>query len=323
MQEPAFDVFQRVSTQAMRDRDRFDYWRALHDGVALDLFERGAAPGFKASLLFCTGGDGVKLGHAASSGTLARFDENGRDVVLLSATTRDAVNVTDGGGDTTIVGPALGLSLFDCRRRAAVRTAGRHAHLYLSLPRRMVIEAMGCDPVPGRDAIRRLPASGLSPFLHSHMRMLASRGPGLDRAEATAAMRMATALALAVLRQQSGDRLDDDEPASHEALFAAARHLIELRHGDPTLTAGSLAATLGCSRAHLYRVFAAHDATIGQVLRDVRLDKARALLSAHIARNIAAVAHECGYGDISSFGRAFRDRFGVSPAAWREQTRTH
>lgn len=76
-------------------------------------------------------------------------------------------------------------------------------------------------------------------------------------------------------------------------------------------------AATGCSRAHLYRAFARRGTTFANVLRDVRLNKAKALLLDPRPRSIAQVSGVTGYADQSSFSRVFHAAVGVTPRDWR------
>jgi AraC family transcriptional regulator, melibiose operon regulatory protein len=60
--------------------------------------------------------------------------------------------------------------------------------------------------------------------------------------------------------------------------------------------------------------------TINQYLTRHRLDAAHSLLFSS-EDDVAAIAFECGFGSLSRFYEAFRDRYGVSPAEFRRRHR--
>ena len=101
------------------------------------------------------------------------------------------------------------------------------------------------------------------------------------------------------------------------ALFEAAKMLIRTRAPDVNLTAEHLAQALGCSRAHLYRVFAEHGGTIGDALRDARMEIARSLLMLTPSLPVQQIAHRSGYASAAAFGRAFRTATGHTPIGYR------
>ena len=89
-------------------------------------------------------------------------------------------------------------------------------------------------------------------------------------------------------------------------------------HLDRDLSVADLAAVAGLSPAHFSRLFAA---AAGEpphrYVRAVRLDEAARLLRT-TRRSVLDIALTVGYGDPSSFGAAFRRRFGASPTAYRK-----
>jgi AraC-like DNA-binding protein len=317
VEQSGLSAFQRVDTSALRSRDRFDYWRSIHPGTRLEPISREAARDFQASNLFYSAPGGTMFSRTVSIGTRSYFGENNPDLVLFSRTTWGAIHIQSGHAHTRIDASTRGLLMLDCRQRARVMTAGPHTHMYVAIPRRRVIEALGEDTDMNGSAARILPDNGLFPFLRSHMRMLAARGAGLSAHEADVAVDTAVTLALSGLQQLR--RGSAEISAAQSILFLEARRQIALRHGEHGLTATDIAASLGCSRAHLYRAFASHGASFAAMMREIRLEKARAFLRARRRRSIAAIAYDCGYGDVASFGRAFRARFGFSPAAWRDR----
>ena len=106
-----------------------------------------------------------------------------------------------------------------------------------------------------------------------------------------------------------------------QTYHAAACRYIQVHFGHPNLTAEKIAQAIGCSRAHLFRVFARHEQTVGDVIRAERLARASALLSSTSALPIEQVALACGFASPSAFTRAFRDWNGVTPSAFREHMR--
>jgi AraC family transcriptional activator of pobA len=80
-----------------------------------------------------------------------------------------------------------------------------------------------------------------------------------------------------------------------------------------------LAAALGVSPDHLSAILRARTGkSTVQHLQDRLLLEARRLL-AHSRLDVAEIAYELGYQDVSYFGRVFRRREGVSPGAFRRQ----
>ncbi|NUR95103.1 MAG: helix-turn-helix domain-containing protein [Kribbellaceae bacterium] len=89
--------------------------------------------------------------------------------------------------------------------------------------------------------------------------------------------------------------------------------------GDPGLNAGQIAAEHHISVRHLYNVLAAGGISLGDWIRDQRLEGAREDLARPGLRSltIATIARRWGFTDPSSFGRVFRAAYGLSPREWR------
>lgn len=80
-------------------------------------------------------------------------------------------------------------------------------------------------------------------------------------------------------------------------------------------TAGFCGVTV---RTLLRRFAAAGVPTPGTVLQDIRMEKARKLLSTGTV-SVKETALECGYADQTAFARAFRARSGMTPAEYRRR----
>jgi transcriptional regulator GlxA family with amidase domain len=97
--------------------------------------------------------------------------------------------------------------------------------------------------------------------------------------------------------------------------------LMELHVSDP-LSITAIAAQLGVSIKTLERLFAAEFArSPGAFYKQLRLQIAERMLR-ESTRPVMNIALDCGFADLSYFGRAFREAFGASPRAFRRQSQT-
>jgi AraC-like DNA-binding protein len=81
----------------------------------------------------------------------------------------------------------------------------------------------------------------------------------------------------------------------------------------------SIAAELGMSRRRFTQLFRQVSGQSWlQRVRELRLDHAERLLE-QSKRTTTAIAFECGFGDLSTFYRAFKTRHTLSPIAWRKK----
>lgn len=155
----------------------------------------------------------------------------------------------------------------------------------------------------------RLAASPAGAQLGTQMALLARSARDGSRG-------VATAMAHAVVEMLDAfASASSTPPARADAMRAYAM----MRLGDPSLDVGRVAAAFACSPRTVQVVFAREGVTFAQWLRAERLDAARALLRSgeHPPRTVAAVARDVGFGDVGTFHRAYRARFGLTPAADR------
>ena len=105
-----------------------------------------------------------------------------------------------------------------------------------------------------------------------------------------------------------------------DTLLALALRHIEALLADPMLDVAMLARAIGVSRSRLYDAFMAFGG-VASAIRDARLDRARLCLTApeNRHRTLEDIARICGFIEYSTFTRAFRRRFGMSPSVAREQ----
>ena len=105
------------------------------------------------------------------------------------------------------------------------------------------------------------------------------------------------------------------EPSVEEAFLMRLMQALEENLADETFSVESLSATLNMGRRQLHRkIKAVTGETPGGFIRSVRLQRARQLLEAGTG-TVSEIALRTGFGSISYFSRAFKEKFGISPSA--------
>jgi AraC-like DNA-binding protein len=99
-----------------------------------------------------------------------------------------------------------------------------------------------------------------------------------------------------------------------------ATALVEQRLADSDYGPTELARDLGVSRRSLYEIFERASSTPAGFIREIRLDHAKRDILRAQGRPVSLVriALDNGFADGSTFSRAFKEAFGVSPRAWRK-----
>lgn len=88
---------------------------------------------------------------------------------------------------------------------------------------------------------------------------------------------------------------------------------------DPTLNAARIAGAVGLSTAHLHRLFQREPQSLSQWIWTERLEVCKRHLSAPamLGRSLSSIAFAAGFNSAAHFSRSFRQRYGLSPSAWR------
>jgi AraC-like DNA-binding protein len=233
------------------------------------------------------------------------------DIGLLDAGT---MHIRHDHDQTLVLNAGTGPVLFD-PTRAMTANSSHTEFTLLRLPRAAVVAALGGAVVPRRAAVRPLAPGTLTTGLVACLRTL-RREAQSGVPTSVAALDTAGALALVSLAHARGER--HHWPGElNAALYRAACHELALRADDPMVTVNMVAHVLGCSRAQLCRLFAAHGETVAGYLHEVRMRQAAFLLRAQPQLAIGVIALQCSYIEPAAFTKAFRRRFGSTPRGWR------
>jgi AraC-like DNA-binding protein len=134
------------------------------------------------------------------------------------------------------------------------------------------------------------------------------------------AVMISALLDLMALVQDS--RAESSLMAGSATLHRDMRAYVENGLADPNLSVSSLADAFGVTSRHVHRIFADFGVTPSNYILESRLNLAAARLrdTKGIA-SITRVAFDSGFSDSTTFSRAFRKRYGVSPRDYRRERR--
>jgi AraC-like DNA-binding protein len=99
------------------------------------------------------------------------------------------------------------------------------------------------------------------------------------------------------------------------------KQLIDDHLARPELTPSRIAADFGLSERSLHRLFEGTGTSVVAHVRERRLERCATALRDPFqrGRSIAEVAYSSGFTSASVFSRVFRDRYGCSPRAYRDE----
>jgi len=151
-------------------------------------------------------------------------------------------------------------------------------------------------------------------------RSFASNGAHLD---AAAAERMADnlidLLALSLDTTEMAHLSNDSSVrAAHRSRIANA---IERRFAEPNLSPSQIGTDLGLSMRYIQKLLSERGETLSDLIRQRRLDRARAHLTdpTRLSQSVAAIGFDVGYVDAAYFSRVFRAETGLTPSEYRRR----
>jgi len=160
---------------------------------------------------------------------------------------------------------------------------------------------------------RRLSGSdGLSGVVARFVRDATRHASDTSARDADNLLGQAADLAVTLLASESNSELPD---ARHRNTMTLVKDFIATHLRDPALTPEAIANEAHISTRQLHKLFEGEHHTVALYVRDLRLRLAhRELIDpANVSLSVATLAHRCGFGDISGFGRAFKAAYGVTP----------
>ena len=302
--------------------DRLAAWRELVNRVFLPLAITpiGGARAFEASVTASAlGGMRVwRVSGTPMSAVRARrhIEASGHDEYLLALHIAGTAHGAQDGREVTL-GPG-DFALFDSTRPYSVSFTGPGAfeHVIYQIPRAS-LDAR--TDLGGATALRVPAASGAGQLASPYLRTLARPGAAADGVPpGPSFLDAGLDLAVGALRAVAGCA-----PPRHGAVAGGLRDHALARLGDPGLSPEAVARAGYVSVRQLHRLFAREGLTFGRWVREQRLRRCAEDLADPRLRHlsIAEIAARWGFRSAAHFTRAFRARYGVSPADHRRACR--
>jgi AraC family transcriptional activator of tynA and feaB len=209
-------------------------------------------------------------------------------------------------GDSTLIDSAAPWSS-DC--------LGDCVRLYVRVPRWMMEDQLRTTTLPSARKISVATAPGGALFRLANS--LYREADGLSHEEAAAMLEAY----FGVLSGCMGVPRADTVAAGGDQILACIETYIEGHLAESTLGPVEVAAAVGISVRHAHRLFAKKGCTIGDWIRQRRLERCRADLSAPTLRErtITDIAFGWGFSESAHFSRSFKQQFGTCPRTFRSQ----
>jgi AraC family transcriptional regulator, positive regulator of tynA and feaB len=306
------------STWASRDvesRRRFEYYRsalcASFVRLSPELIER--ASDFDATLrLWQSGGREFVLLTASSHNVLRRprdVSQAGDDHFYVNYVVAGEHRIDQ--GDDLIRTRAGELVVVDNAQPFAVELRADRSHRLLTY--KMQRKRLSCA---AGEASRRLASHALSPVLRRVLAHAAMGGASWDGDDLEGSAEAIDGLIRIILAAR-GDETNSSRPRT---TLARTKAFLAANCSNAFLTIDDIAHDLGLSRRTLQEHLNICGTSFSAQLMHLRADEAYRLLQSAPERSVEDISFACGFRDATTFYRAFRRRYGATPAVARGST---
>ncbi len=249
--------------------------------------------------------------------TPARIRRAREDFVLVALGVAGAGGVVQDGREA-VIEPGQ-FALYDTTRPYELRFDADFTQTVIQVPRAELLRRVGATErltattFAADRPLERLTAD----FLRGAANAAGLLGP--DTAERLSSQ------ALDLLATSLAERLDAVSygSSSHRvATLFRLKSFIDAHLADGELSLGRVAAALGLSPRYVNDLLADERTSFRRYLLDRRLDRCRRSLAAPAQAHlhVGEIAFLWGFNDLAHFSRSFKQRFGLSPRAWRAAT---
>ncbi|QYN22042.1 AraC family transcriptional regulator [Amycolatopsis sp. DSM 110486] len=154
-------------------------------------------------------------------------------------------------------------------------------------------------------------SQGLGAVVRTMVRTLSAQRSTLDRVEFVRAAESIAGLVPLCVRP-------DGRTGSLAAVEGAVRVYVAEHATDPDLTPAGVAHALGWSLRQVQLALERAGTSPGRLIREARLGRAMEVLRRAPGATVGSVAFACGFRSATSFGVAFKQRYGMTPGEARE-----
>jgi acetamidase/formamidase/AraC-like DNA-binding protein len=305
------------TSESYSEGDRTEAWQDVLGGFGLRSSPMSAMHGEHATALSRASLDGVGLMRfAAAPQVFSPLPRRADLPILLLPTEEGAVLKANGSQQTVPAGRIIMLP-----RQGDWQVAFHRSIRAIVLS--VTVESFGGRRIslPEHREASIVPSGGLADVLH---RTLEATSEALETLSADAwnTIRLSLAeMSLTLARQRSPSATEVVGIGAQPALLHRIYEAIERKLGDPDITPARVAQMEGISERYLQKLFEGTGDNFTHYLRERRLQRCWADLAnpAETHRSVSDIAFGCGFSDAAHFSRSFRDRFGMSPRAFRQQ----
>jgi AraC-like DNA-binding protein len=253
-------------------------------------------------------------GHSHKRVTRSRLQiaRAAEDFVLVSIQLEGACRVIQGNREATLAPGQF--AIYDSTRPYELILEEDYQQAVLRVPRATLLSRLGDDDLTALAvAAEALPARMLNQMVRAAFDSSAplSSAQSLDVADGV--LNVLTG----GLRSLRGEV--DVPPRAGARQVARVKSHVSQNLGDPQLTVGRIALSLGLSVSYLHKIFRSEGTTLERWIWESRLVACQRTLRdpRWSDRTITDIAFSFGFSDAAHFSRSFHRRFAITPRAWR------
>ena len=323
-------IWTAFSTEHLSGTERFAYWEAM---VSQAHFRTTTASDhlddFLASSQALHLGDIQTFAHSYppldARRTPALIRQGDPEVFQLWLTVGGEVGLSQAGRHVE-VGEG-DLVLYDSSRPCQAWTAARDrpdvSSLIVQIPRaRLPLHSNSLD----RLTLTRIQGqTGIGALFRHYLTDLMNHAPQYEEHDAHRLAGVTLDLLSATLAQAARTENLLPTETQQTVLRTRVNAFIQQHLADPGLTPASIAAAHQISVRYLHRLYQGQETTIADGIRRSRLQRIhRDLADPRLhARSISSIAARWGFPEPTSFSRAFKTLYGITPRDHRHQTQHH
>ncbi len=310
------------STETYRGSDKFDYWAAaLHEVCGDFSTHRAEKKTFTGSISLRTVGgiDIARITTNADKITRSRKQiANSNDDYCFMIVQLSGRSLMCQDGREAALEPR-DATFIESGRPSEFRFDGPVTQLSVHLPRKSLENRLRSRNITCAEVIKG--GAGMGGLISNFISDLYDRAKDLSLHQGTGLSEAVLDLAQAALTRDTAPGGTSGLSPTALAQLKHIQNFIEARLPDPTLTPSKVAAAYGISSRHLHRIFQRAGTSVGEWIRQRRLEKCRTDLAdpRYAGHGIIQIAFHWGFNDASHFSRAFKAHFGVSPREYRVQ----
>jgi AraC-like DNA-binding protein len=246
--------------------------------------------------------------------TPSRIARSHEDFILIALGKRGVGGVVQDGRET-LIRPGE-FAIYDTTRPYELRFDEAFTQTILQVPRDMLRRR-----IAGTEALTAIafgPDRPVQRLAHDFVYQLCQSADQIEEEHAVHLSEQAVDLVAMALSERL-DGLPLPSSTHRSALLYRLKAHIRARLADPELSLAATAAALGISPRYVNDLLSDEKTSFQRYVLTERLAHCQRDLSSPLLahRHVGEIAFAWGFNDLSHFGRAFREHYGMSPRDWR------